>query len=93
MDIVQWFFNCIVYILNTVIWLFSKALNLIFSILPNSPFLEVSKNYDSSVSEYMPYLAWILPIKPMIAILVAWLSAMSIYYVYSVIMRWIKLID
>lgn len=91
MDIVQWFFNCIVYILNTVIWLFAKVLSLIFSILPNSPFLKLSNNFG--ISEYMPYLSWLLPIKFMIGILAVWLSAMSIYYIYSVVMRWIKLID
>jgi len=91
MDIVQWFFNCIVYILNTVIWLFSKVLSVIFSILPNSPFSSIPDN--SSISEFMPYLAWILPIKSIVGILVTWLSAMSIYYIYSVVMRWIKLID
>lgn len=90
---IEWVFNCLVFVLNTVIWLFAKVLSLIFGLLPNSPFLTVSTAYDLSIGKYMSYLAWLIPIKSILGILFAWLGCMLVYYVYSVVMRWIKLID
>ena len=89
---VESIFNFLVFILNTIIWLFAAVLNIIFSLLPNSPFLSIS-TYSLSMNKYLANLSWLLPIKQMIAILIAWLGCMLIYYVYSVVMRWIKLID
>ena len=93
MEIVEWLFNALVFIINTIIWLFASVLKLVISFLPNSPFLELSRVYDVSISKYMPYLSWLLPIKSMLFILISWLGCMLIYYIYSVVMRWIKLID
>ena len=89
---VEFVFNILVYIINTVIWLFASVLNIIFSLLPNSPFTNIS-TYDLTISKYLSNLAWILPIKQIISILVIWLGCMSIYYIYRGVMRWIKLID
>lgn len=88
---VEWIFNCLVFLINTVIWLFSKVLSLIFSLLPNSPFLDISTTFDLSVSKYLPYLNWLLPIKSILSILFVWLGCMLTYYIYSSVMRWIKL--
>lgn len=93
MELIEWIFNALIFIINTIIWLFASVLNLVLSILPNSPFLDLSRTYDISVAKYMPYLSWFLPIKSMLGILIAWLGCMLIYYIYSVVMRWIKLID
>ena len=89
---VESIFNLLVFILNTIIWLFAAVLNIIFSLLPNSPFLSISTE-SLSMNKYLANLSWLLPIKQMIGILIAWLGCMLIYYVYSVVMRWIKLID
>ena len=89
---VESIFNLLVFILNTIIWLFAAVLNTVFSLLPNSPFLNIS-TYSLSMNKYLSNLSWLLPIKEMIGILVVWLGCMLIYYVYSVVMRWIKLID
>lgn len=89
---VEFVFNILVYIINTIIWLFASVLNIIFSLLPNSPFTNIA-TYDLTISKYLSNLAWILPIKHIISILGVWLGCMLIYYVYSVVMRWIKLID
>ena len=89
---VESIFNLLVFILNTIIWLFAAVLNIVFSLLPNSPFLNIS-TYSLSMNKYLSNLSWLLPIKEMIGILVVWLGCMLIYYVYSVVMRWIKLID
>lgn len=87
-------FNCLVYILNSIIWLFAKVLDLVFSLLPNSPFLALdTMMFSYGIDKYLGYLAWLIPIKTILFILISWLGCMLIYYVYSVVMRWIKLID
>ena len=53
MDIVQFVFNLLVFVLNTIIWLFASVLNIIFSLLPNSPFLDLSTTYDLTVNKYI----------------------------------------
>lgn len=95
MQIVEFVFNILVYILNTVIVLFAKVLGFIIGVLPTSPFLSVQSSLLSGegIGKYIQYLAWLLPIKNMVIIIGTWLSAMIIYYCYSVVMRWIKLID
>lgn len=90
---VEWIFNCLVFVINTVIWLFAKVLSLIFGLLPNSPFINISRSFDVSIGKYMGYLSWLIPIKSILSILALWLGCMLVYYVYSVVMRWIKLID
>lgn len=85
-------FNLIVYICNTVIWLFGKILNIVLSVLPNSPFININ-TYTKTTNDFFGYLSWLIPIKEIIGITVLWLSCMLIYYIYSVVMRWIKLID
>lgn len=84
-------FGCITNIINFVISLLANIINIILSVLPNSPFLDFSSNAKTT-SEFLPYLAWFLPVKLMLVTLTAWLSCMLIYYCYGVIMRWIKLI-
>lgn len=91
---VEFVFNVLIYILNTIIVLFSKVLSLIFSILPNSPFVSLNAMVlDTGIDKYLGYLAWVIPIGNILSILAVWLGCMSIYYVYSIVMRWIKLID
>lgn len=81
--------NFIIDILNWIISLLGLVLNGILNVLPNSPFTAIS---NSSVSEYLPGLAWIIPFSQIIAVSEAWLSAILVYYTYSIIMRWIKII-
>lgn len=90
---VEWIFNVLVFVINTVIWLFASVLNLVFSFLPDSPFLSIVTTLDASIGDYLSYLNWFIPIPKMLGILAIWLSAMLIYYIYSVVMRWLKMIE
>ena len=89
---VEFVFNILVFIINTVIWLFSAVLNLIFSLLPNSPFNSIV-TYDLTISKYLSNLAWLLPIKQIISILGLWLGCMLIYYVYCLFYPCFNCID
>ena len=60
------------------------------SVLPLSPF----KSYISALESmpYLGYLNYFIPISAFIAIGQAWLIAIGMYYLYSIILRWIKAI-
>lgn len=70
--------------------IFNKFWQAIINFLPSSPFKQFISMFDN-----IPFLAelnWFLPVSEMIVVLEVWLSVVVIYYMYSAIMRWIKLI-
>lgn len=68
-----------------------KLLSVILSLLPLSPF---SDAIDSLTQlPYLAYLNYFIPINTFIKIGEAWLAAIALFYLYSVIARWIKLIE
>lgn len=68
-----------------------KFLALIVLLLPLSPFAA----YIDSLEQvpYLGYLNWFVPVGTCLKIGAAWLSAIALFYLYSVIARWIKLIE
>lgn len=62
----------------------------IVAILPTSPF----KVLNSVVldNKYLGWLAWIIPFPQIIGVLQAWVGVIIAYYIYMVILRWIKAI-
>lgn len=70
--------------------LFSTFAEKILSVLPTSPFAR----YIDAFSD-MPFLSWLnwfVPIKACLIVFSAWLVAVALFYTYSIIMRWLKLI-
>lgn len=63
----------------------------IISILPKSPFIFLDAN--PQVKEVLGFLNWFFPIDTMIAMTEFWLTAIVIYYVLQVILRWVKIIE
>ena len=72
------------------IGIFTALVALILAFLPTSPFQGVIQ----TISEipYLQYLNWFFPVTECIAVLQVWLLAIATYYVYSAIMRWVKVI-
>lgn len=68
----------------------SSFLNALLSLLPLSPFRDAIESLGSL--PYLGYLNWFIPIGTMIQIGTAWIAAIGVYYLYSVIARWVKLI-
>lgn len=86
--------NAITWIINFLIRLVGGALGIIVSLLPNSPFkssIEYLKGLE--VYEFLGYIAWLLPIKQMLILTSAWVACIIVYFLYSVAMRWFKLIE
>lgn len=70
--------------------LLNRFLQMVLTVLPHSPFQQYIKSLSGL--PYLSTLNWFFPIGDMIVVGGVWLSAIALFYVYSVIMRWIKLI-
>lgn len=68
-----------------------KLLSVILHLLPLSPFADAI----DSLTElpYLGYLNYFIPVGTFIKIGEAWLAAIALFYLYSVLARWIKLIE
>lgn len=66
-------------------------LDFVLALLPTSPFDEFITNLESM--PYLGYLNWFIPIGTFIKIGAAWLAAITLFYLYSIILRWIKAIE
>lgn len=68
-----------------------KFLASVLSVLPLSPFAPYIDQL--AALPFLGYLNWFIPVGALLKIGTAWLTAIGLYYLYSVIMRWIKLIS
>lgn len=66
----------------------------IISLLPQSPFREIINNWqlDSNFQMYLGWLNWFFPVSQILTLIGLWLSAYLLFLIYSIIMRWIKMI-
>lgn len=80
----------IIGLINLIIKALGTVLNLLFSILPPSPFQLIS---NTEVGSFLDGLAWVIPIPQIIAITQAWLIAIGAYYLIQIVLRWVKAID
>lgn len=62
----------------------------IIDVLPDSPFIYISQTVE--VFKILKIVNWFLPFDFVISTFTAWLSAIAIYYAYTVILRFFKLI-
>lgn len=78
-------------IFNALANLVMKFFNGLLALLPQSPFsafLEAMEKW-----EFLKTLNWIVPISTFISIGTAWLTAIGVYYAWSVVLRWIKAVE
>lgn len=62
----------------------------IYEVLPVSPFQPYLE--QMSGLPHLGYLNWFFPIGPALKIMAAWLTVVGTYYMYSVLLRWLKVI-
>lgn len=67
-----------------------SVLSAVLSLFPHSPFREAINNFTPPV--YLKWFTWFFPVKNCLAILALWLVAISAFYLYSIIARWVKLL-
>ena len=61
--------------------------------LPDSPFKFLYTYSNSAVGEWLGWLNWFIPVNSFVSILTASCSAMLIWYVIQIILRWAKAIE
>lgn len=71
--------------------LLNTFLDMLMSVFPTSPFAGPIE--ELAQLPYLGYLNWVIPVSQMLKIGTAWLVAIGLYYLYSIIARWIKLIQ
>lgn len=84
MEITMNLFNAVMDIINT-------ALNYIFAFLPEDPFLSIIDELGSIPA--IQYINYFVPVDKILAITTIWLGAIATFYLYQIILRWIKAID
>ena len=79
--------------LESLAALFTTGLSAVLSFFPPSPFTALNDlAADSEIAELLGYVNWFIPVNTFVAILEGWLLCVAIYYVWQVVMRWLKAI-
>ena len=65
----------------------------VLDLLPESPFLFLEDMSNTEVYDWLKMLNWFIPINSFVGILEVWLSGVLLYYIYQIILRWIKVIE
>lgn len=71
--------------------LLNKFGAMIVSLLPSSPVQKFLGMFEEI--PYLSYLNWFIPVSSILVVMEVWLSAIALFYLYSIILRWIKAID
>lgn len=71
-------------------WLNSIA-GAVFSFLPDSPFIPFIA--VASEWKWLGWFNWLVPVGSFIKIGGVWLSAVGVYYVYQIILRWVRAVE
>ena len=68
-----------------------QVLIVALSILPDSPF----RGFLDNLAElpFLGYLKWIIPISDFLSLLSVWCTAVGIFYIASILLRFAKAID
>lgn len=65
----------------------------VIELFPASPFTILDELSSSEVYEWLRMVNWFVPIGTFVGILEAWLTCVAVYYVYQIVLRWIKVIE
>lgn len=65
----------------------------VVQLFPESPFNALDKLSNTQFYEWLQMLNWFIPINTFVSILESWLLAVGLYYVYQIVLRWIKVIE
>lgn len=71
--------------------IFDKFADVLKTVLPTSPFRQFLDSFASI--DYLGYLNWFVPVGDILKVMIAWLGAVTAFYIYSIVLRWIKAIN
>lgn len=72
--------------------IFEKFAGWLLQVLPTSPFRGFLDSFRSEFAPFLGYLNYFVPISDFIRIFAAFLAVVSVFYLYMVIMRWVKML-
>lgn len=91
--VMGWIETAAASILSVILGLLGRFLQVILSVLPTSPIRGIIDSIDMSGMETgLGWLNWFVDVSWMLEVFSLWLTAYAVYLVFSVIMRWVKLI-
>lgn len=70
--------------------LFNSLAEKVLALLPTSPFQEFI--YQFASLPYLGWLNWFFPVGDCLVVMGVWLTAVGLFYFYSIVMRWLKMI-
>lgn len=74
--------------------LINKGLSAVLGFLPDSPFKMLDELTPvSNLLKILSYVNWFIPIYTFVGILEGWLVCVAVYYVYQVVLRWLRAIE
>lgn len=76
--------------LSSFLELMNKFGYKVISVLPTSPFAKYISMFENL--PYLGILNWFIPVGTIVKVGLSWLTAIALFYVYSIIMRWVKMI-
>lgn len=63
----------------------------VINLFPGSPFLFIQNlASDPAMASILGMLNWFIPVYSFVAIMETWLIGVGIYYVYQIVLRWLK---
>lgn len=77
-------------VLNALIGIINMFFSLVETLLPASPF--------ASISDYIGDIPWLgvlnyfVPVSAILEILFLWAGAMIVYFIVSIVLRWVKVV-
>lgn len=79
-------------LINNLIAGLGKVVQIVFFMLPNSPFQKYIVQ-NSVIKSYVGYINYFVPIAEMLIVLEAWCLAIGVYYIIQIVLRWLKAIE
>lgn len=64
----------------------------IMNFLPDSPFTGFLDRFAELSALGLQYLNWFIPVGEILKVMAVWLGCIAVYYAYSAIMRWAKIL-
>ena len=67
-----------------------RLIDRLLSLLPLSPFADFVDQFSGL--PWLGVLNWFFPVRQCLIVMTAWLAAILLFYAYSIVMRWVKVI-
>lgn len=77
--------------MDAILGLLKDFLDWVLQFLPTSPFVAFIDAMEDL--PYLGWLNWFLPVGSIIAVGEAWLVSVGLFYLYSIVLRWVKAIE